>query len=271
MILKTKKTLVSNTVDINDVTPKKETSSPTKNTSQDTTSTPQRVVGDEYTHHEGDSMRDLFFIVKGQYRKGVEPSFINRATGDVSYVGGHNPDDPNTEEWYMCLDKVTFNCVACGGDLKKVAHAVYTQIMKRGGSAKKYFKYVSDTTSDDYYEVTYLGHEPLTSDKRSKKAEGRCPRTSPPMRCLYNAVYKWYGDYYCDLIAEMEDLAYKDLEVVKKEKRPINKTRKILSKTPIRKVEVEEEKTTPTPEVNNTLKKVVRPHKKLGVKKLAVE
>ena len=185
---------------------------------------------DTLLRHEGDSMRDLFFIVKGQYKKGVEPSFINSVTGDVSHVGGYNPYNDDTTNWYMCLDKMTFYCVACGSDFNKVLHSVYSQIMKFKGSAKKYFKHVCKVTSDDYYEVTYLGHKPLSPDQRSKKAEGRCPRVSPPMRCLYNAIYTYYGEYFSDEVAEMEDQAYKDLEEVLRDSKPINKTRKILKK-----------------------------------------
>lgn len=259
MIMKKKKTMVKTPVVID--TPK-ETSSPTK-----TPATPQRIVRPEVLKHEGDSMKDLFFIVKGQYRKGVEPGFINGATSDVSYVGGYDPERPDTEEWYMCMDKVTFHCTACGSDLNKVAHSVYNMIMKYKGSAKKYFKHVSDTTSEDYYETHYLGHAPLSTDQINKKAEGRCPRTSPAMRCLYNAVYGWYGSYFSDKVQEMEDQAYSDLEEVIKQSRPINKTRKIMKKTPVKRVEMEIPK---TPEKGVTkLKKLGKT--KLGVKKLSTE
>ena len=136
--------------------------------------------------------------------------------------------------------------------------------MKYKGNAKKYFKHISDTTSDDYYETHYLGHSPLTPEQRSKKAEGRCPRVSAPMRCLYNAIYSWYGDYFSEQVQEMEDQAYSDLEEVIRNSKPINRTKRIMKKTPVKKVEMEE---TPTPKVSpNTMKKVVKP--KLGLKKL---
>ena len=260
MIMKKKKTVVKTPVVID--TPK-EVSSPTKNTS-----TPDRVVKPYVNDLDGDSMRGLFFIVKGQYRKGVAPSFVNDATGDVSYVGGYDPNRPDTENWYMCIDKVTYQCTSCGSDLDKVLKSVYNMIMKYKGSSKKYFKHVSDTTSDDYYETHYLGRSPLTPDQRSKKAEGRCPRTSQPMRCLYNAVYEYYGDFFSEQVQEMEDQAYRDLEEVIKQSRPINKTRKIMKKTPVQKVEMETPKT-PEKGVNTKLKKLGKT--KLGVKKLVME
>ena len=254
MIIKAKKTLVNTKT-----TPVEDIKTP-KITPQKDTFIPSPII------YNREDMKDLFFIVKGQYRKGVEPSFINIVTGDMSYVGGYNPESDTTENWYMCLDKVTFHCVGCGSDLKKVAHGVYTQIVKNKGQAKKYFKYVSDTTSDDYYETHYLGRTPLDHDQRVKKAEGRCPRTSPPMRCLYEAIYNRYGHYYNDLVEEMEDLAFSDLEEVLRNSKPINRTRKIMKKTPrVQKVDMETPK---TPQMNTSLKKVNKV--KLGVRKLSM-
>lgn len=239
-------------------TPKKENTSSTK--------TPVRTVTPSVITHDGDSMRGLFFVVKGQYRKGLEPSFVNRVSGDVNHIGGYDPYSKDTENWYMLMDKITFQCLACGSDLEKVVKGVYTAIMKRKGSAKKYFKHVSDTTSDDYYEVHYLGRTPLNHDQRQKKAEGRCPRVSPIMRELYSAVYNEYGDFFRDLIEEQEDLAYENL----KEERPINKTRKLVSKNKVKNTEMEKSNTSQVIETQ-TPKKLVKPKTKLGVKKLSME
>ena len=263
MIMKKKKTLVKTPVKT--PTPKVVTSP------SDTPEETQRLVRPEVFEHKGDSMRDLFFIVKGQYRKGVEPSFLNSVTGEVFYTGGFNPERPDTEQWYMCLDKVTFHCVSCGSNLNKVVKSVYNMIIEYKGSAKKYFKHISDITSDDYYETHYLGHAPLTTEQINKKAEGRCPRTSPAMRCLYDEVFRCYGDHYLDLVQEMEDKAYSDLEEVIRESRPINRTRKIMKKTPMKKVKLETPVTPPTPQegVNTKLKKLGKT--KRGVRKLAMK
>lgn len=211
-----------------------------------------------------DDMRGLFFIVKGQYKKGVRPSFVNSVSGDVSYIGGYDPYNPNTENWYMLLDCKTFHCVACGCDLEKVLKSVHTVIVKSKGVGKRYFKHVSSITSDDYYEVHYLGRRPLTPEQRAKKAEGRCPRVSPIMRCLYEHIYEEYGDFFSDEIKKMEDLAYKDL----KESTPVNKSRKLVSKTKPKNVEVKIEP--PKKEVYETptLKLKVKPKKK--IKKLSI-
>ena len=207
-------------------------------------------------------MRGLFFVIKGQYRKGVEPSFHNTARGDVSYIGGYDPTSPHTEEWYMVLDSKTYYCISCGGDLNRVLRGVYNTIRKCKGVAKKYFRSVSQVTSDDYYEVTYLGRRPLTPEERMKKAVGKCPRVSPMMRCVYEKVYEEYGDHFRDLIEEVEDLAYKDI----KEDTPLNKSRKIMSKH--KKTLVIEPKKEVTP--IEPPRKLVRPKTKLGIKKLKI-
>lgn len=207
-------------------------------------------------------MRGLFFIVKGQHKKGAEPSFVNKATGDVSYVGGYNPYDTNTEEWYMLLDSKTFYCIACGSNFKKVLRGVYNTIKRHKGVAKNYFRHVSKVTSDDYYEVNYLGHRPLTLKETEKKADGRCPKVSAPMRCLYERVYKEYGDFYSEEIEEMEDLAYSELV----DEKPFNKSRKLVSKTKkLVKSAPKEEKVIDT----TTPKRLVKQKVKIGIKKLS--
>lgn len=214
-----------------------------------------------------DTMKGLFFIIKGKYQKGVAPSFKNEVSGDTSYIGGYDPYSETTEEWYMLLDTKTFHCIACGSDFNKVLKSVYTVIKKHKGVAKNYFKRISKTTSDDYYETHYLGQRPLTHDQRQKKAEGRCPRVSPVMRCLYEHIYEEYGDFFSDEIEEMEDLAYSEL----KEEKPINKTKKLMAKT---KKSVGNTTMTPKKEEvigTPTPKKLVKPKVKMGVKKLHME
>lgn len=156
-------------------------------------------------------MRDLFFIVKGKYKRGIEPSFVNHVSGEKNFIGGFDPEGEETAKWYMLLDRETFTCLACGSDLEKVAKGIYENII-RHKTIKGYLKYISRITSDDTYEVRYLGKTPLDSAQRSKKAEGRCPRVSPSMRELYTAIYEEYGLYYSGLIEKYEDMAYEKLE-----------------------------------------------------------
>lgn len=210
-------------------------------------------------------MRGLFFIVKGHYRKGATPSYMNKATNETGYIGGFDPFSEDTDEWYMLMDCKTFHCLCCGSKLDNVLKGVRTNIVRHKGVAKKYFKHVSTITSDDYYETHYLGHAPLTPEQRAKKAEGRCPRVSPPMRCLYERVYEEYGDFFSDEIKKMEDLAYSELA----EERPHKKSKKLVSKTKPKNMKVE--MTSPKQEViKTTPSKLVKPKVKTGFKKLSM-
>lgn len=147
-----------------------------------------------------EDMRGLFFIVKGQYRKGVEPAFTNRETGDTNFLGGYDPEREETEEWYMCLDKETFNCVACGSDLNKVSRGVYNSIVSNKGNKHRYLK--------------KLIH-----------------KVSPPMRCLYSSIYDTYGYYYEDLVEEIEDEAFEYLREHTSTMRRSNSIKNRLKKT----------------------------------------
>lgn len=208
-------------------------------------------------------MRGLFFIVKGRYKKGAKPSFHNKVSNEVSYIGGYDPYEDHTEEWYMAIDNKTYHCVACGSDLKTVLKGIYNTILKHKGDAKHYFKHVSSITSDDYYETHYLGKRPLTREQRVKKAEGRCPRVSPVMREMYEHIYEEFGDFFSEEIEEMEDLAYSELV----DRKPYKKSKKLVSKVKPRTTKVE--MIPPKKEVvNNTTGRLVRPKVKTGFKKL---
>lgn len=206
-------------------------------------------------------MRDIFFIVKGQYSK-TEPCFVNGVTHDTSYIGGYDPYNEKTKEWYMLMDCKTFHCVACGKDLNKILNSVYELVMRYKGDAKKYFKHISDTTSDDYYETHYLGHAPLNHEQRVNKAEGRCPRVSPAMRELYRHIYEEYGDYFSDEIGAKVEVAYNDLKNLtpKGKVKGLKKTNKLKGAESVEKVR---EVKTPSSGLKKT-----KPKAKLGIKKL---
>lgn len=162
-------------------------------------------------------MRGLFYIVKGQYRANKR---------DELNTDGFNPDDPNTHEWYQLRDCKTHHCYCCGSNFDKVLHGVYTAIIKHK-TARGYFKYVDDTTTEDYYRVHYLGKPPYTPEQRNKRAEnGKSARVSPATKELYDMIYRDYGDYYTDQIGEMEDEAYRYLA----SQTPFGKTKKLTSK-----------------------------------------
>lgn len=222
-----------------------------------------------------DSMRGLFFIVKGKHAWKKAPTYTNKVSGEVGHIGGYDPYDDDTEEWYNVMDRKCYHTIYSGGDKDRAVDAIRKCIVRHKGVAKSYFREVSKYTSDDYYEVHYLGHAELTPDKRAKKCEGRCPRTSPIMQDMYRNIDSMWGDYYQDLIEQAEDTAYNELV----DERPVNKSRKIvqkakkslglqtpqethrpvLKKTPV--VEKKKEDVTPT---------IIKPVKKRSVKLLRV-
>lgn len=183
------------------------------------------------THED---MRDLFFIIKGGYVKGVEPKFTN-TKGDEIYIGGYDPYSEDTKEWYMLVDNQTYSVMSCGEDLNTVLQSVYNTIRHFKGSLKKYLKHTTEY-----------------SHTQSKSAME-----------LYKRVEDEYGDYYKDLITTMEDSAYDSL----REEKTYNKSRKLVSKHK-KDMVVEIEKTPVThTEETLTLKKV-KPKVHLGVKKI---
>lgn len=221
-----------------------------------------------------DSMRGLFFIIKGKHAWKKAPTYTNKVSGEVGHIGGYDPYDDDTEEWYNVMDRKCYHTIYSGGDKDRAVDAIRKCIVRHKGVAKSYFREVSKYTSDDYYEVHYLGHAELTPDKRAKKCEGRCPRTSPIMQDMYRNIDSMWGDYYQDLIEQAEDTAYNELV----DERPVNKSRKIVQKakkslglqTPqethkpvLKKTPVEKKKEDVTPTI-------IKPVKKRSVKLLRV-
>lgn len=202
-----------------------------------------------------DTMRGLFFIVKGTHAWKKEPSYTNRITGEVGHLGGYDPYSPDTNTWFQVMDRKCFYTIYCGSDYDKAVTSIRRCIVKHKGVAKNYFKEVSKYTSDDYYEVHYLGRPELTPEKRAKKCEGRCPRTSPIMMDMYRNIDDLWGDYYLEHIQEQEELAYQDLE----DERPLNKSRKLVHNS--NKVLKIPKRETPTEDRPAERKPVLKPKK----------
>ena len=213
-------------------------------------------------------MKGLFYIVKGRYLDKVCPC-VECSDGVSRYIGGY---DPSVEthyniEWYRVLDNTVFHCIYAGSSYEKALEAI-KHCIEKYKTRKNYFKHVCSITTEDYYEVHYLGHTPLTKEQRDKKSEGRCPRRSPSSKALEVEVLKNYGNYYLDDVTRMEDLAYESL----KDKTPIKKTKKVLGKTKITPLKTPQHLEKSSVEVDKekqTKLKKVTPVKKLGVKRLS--
>lgn len=187
------------------------------------------------THSE--DLRGVFFIVKGQYKHHTTPVFVNKATQSEQCLGGYNPTDPHTKEWYMVLDNIEFNCVACGGDFDTVKRGVYEAI------------------------TTYKTKERYLHAQKRKQGN----KVSAPMRCLYEQVYKEFGDYYEDTVEEQEDLAYSSGVF----KTPLQRSRDIKRKVGVGKIKIEE-KSTPVHKKEVTTLRKKTPLKKTPLKRLTV-
>ena len=159
------------------------------------------------TKTNSEDLRGVFFIVKGQYKHHTTPVFVNKATQSEQCLGGYNPTDPHTKEWYMVLDNIEFNCVACGGDFDTVKRGVYEAI------------------------TTYKTKERYLHAQKRKQGN----KVSAPMRCLYEHVYKEFGDYYEDTVEEQEDLAYSSGVF----KTPLQRSKDIQKKLKVGKIKVE--------------------------------
>ena len=66
-----------------------------------------------------EDLRGVFFIIKGQYRRGIAPSFFNTYTESEQWLGGYNPETTTTE-WYMLLDRLTWTVHYASSEYEKV-------------------------------------------------------------------------------------------------------------------------------------------------------
>lgn len=164
-----------------------------------------------------DSLENMFYIVKGQYCRGK----------DENDLSCYDPEKDTTSEWYRVLDQKTFYCCYCGSSLEKALSCVRKMVLRYHNSAKEYFKHVSSVTNEDYYQVHYLGHQPLNHEQLQRRQEGRCPRVSVAQKVLEKKVLSSYGDYYDDQIQEVIAEVVEDM----KGNRLFKKSKKLAKKT----------------------------------------
>lgn len=152
-------------------------------------------------------LRGIFTIVKGQYH-------VSKPLPGKDYsIEGYNPDSSTTNEWYQVKDHITWYTVYAGASYDGALKALEGTI-RHYKNQRKYFRHVCDVTSEDYYEVHYLGHKPLTHDQLVAKVEGRCPRVSPSMKNMYNDIYTNFHHHYASIIEKIEDSVYENPDPV---------------------------------------------------------
>ena len=171
-------------------------------------------------------MRGLFFIVQGQYRHNLGPSFQNPVTESVNWCGGYDPTNPNTKKWFMLFDWATLTCHCAASDLDYVV----------GGVERVIIKY----KTKERLVNTIKGMSFGVSSKSTK--------------VLDEHLGQLYGQHFASLIKAAEDRAY----AVVKEQDPAVRARKKLH----RKVSAPVEMTTQRPQEVS----VVTPAKKRGLR-----
>lgn len=165
------------------------------------------------------SMRGLFVIVKGQYSK-TAPA-VECRDGESRFIGGYDPANKDTTEWYQLMDRVTFETISCGSSLKQMTNRLTKTIVLFNNDMDAYLSHFNNTYEDDAGKVS------------------RRVTVSPITRMMMEKVMDLYGDYYDDLIEEAEELAIKELannkpkktvkktaeEVPSKSKKPLKKSK----------------------------------------------
>lgn len=120
------------------------------------------------------SIVDILYISKGQFRK-LEPSFqvqIDPKRTETVYIGGYNPADPGTAEYYTLRDSVTHNAHFASADLHKVLRYVPELISMYGDESAALIEAVRQHTVP-------MSAVTLEQERR---------------------VYEAYGDYYRDAV-----------------------------------------------------------------------
>ena len=189
-----------------------------------------------------EDMRGLFYIVRGSYER-KEPEVLCE-DGEKRFLGGYNPIT-SEKEWYRVLDTQTRFCVYAGSSFNDAIKCI-EHLIRRFKSAKKYFKWISEISSEDFYFVHYLGHAPFTPEQARNRAEGRQPRQSYAMKCLEAEIYNEYGHFYDEDISLAEDKAYDSLDMSSNISKTSRKMKKLVKKTvqkPVEKVVEEPKKT----------------------------
>lgn len=140
-----------------------------------------------------EDLRGVFIIIKGQYRR-KEPIMVYKEK--EYYIGGYDPEDESTMEWYRVVDRELGICAYAGSSLERALHAVRREIIR---------------------------HKDLrTYMKRMRKYT----RNSSNSIYLDRCAEEEYGYYFRNKIKRMEDEAYdflKDNTNVKKAKRRFKK------------------------------------------------
>ena len=144
-----------------------------------------------------EDLRGQFFIVKGQFLK-TTPIEIG---DDTVFVGGYDPYNTDTKEWYQLVYRPLYTCVACGKDLDLV--------LQGGEHFMKTFKGQRKKVDKHFEHLRLEGH--LTT----------------AMSKVFSVVDDLFGDYFENEVCDMEDHVYNTMVC----ETPIKKAQKLMSKS----------------------------------------
>lgn len=141
-----------------------------------------------------EDLRNKFIIIKGTFSK--KKPLIN--VGEESfYIGGYDPEEESTKEWYRVIEKTTGNVIHASNSLDKALNSIRREIIR----------------SKDFNGY-------LKSVNKFSLGEGKL------MSLMNQALIEEYGYYFEEEIEKMEEEAYnflKDNTNVKKAKRRFKK------------------------------------------------
>lgn len=166
---------------------------------------------DKYMSFMEDSMKGLFMIVKGQYRKTAP--VVTCKDGEERFIGGYDPANEDTSEWYQLMDRVNYETISCGSSLENMLKGITRQIVQYNNDRGAWLH----------------DHSPITEYEDETGKKSRRVTVSPITRMMMEKVEEFYGDFYDDQIAEAEEEALRQL--AEKPRKTLKKTKPIKNTT----------------------------------------
>lgn len=183
-------------------------------------------------------MRGLFSICMGQFGGNFPADF--------------DPTLDTTTQWYQAFDTETYFVFACGS--LEVCLKAIEKYLKTFKTREEYFKHLWSFSTEDYYLIHYKHHSPLTHDQKMKLLGSKCCSTPTNEKERKREVQERYGYYFHDMIKEVEDRVFEELEEKRTNRKLARKVAKV--KKPIVKF-----KKSYTPTQTQAPKKPMKPMK----------
>lgn len=143
------------------------------------------------------SLNNVFYVVKGQYQKGLAPVCFYEEKGETLYLGGFNPYSENTVEWYGLYDNITHRCYGCGN-----LDSIFSALRKVVKLYRNKEKLIKAYNSGEY-------------------------RVSKAQKVLHEGIFNEFGDYLREEIEEIVDESFEEI----KNDTPFNRAKKRMKRS----------------------------------------